>query len=199
MTNSAGTNGANPTRMFTTPFATSVGVVVVESHCTRNELLGVVPANAPWRNRLSMNAFTSWVSAVHSGWEFGSNTAQVRLAYSVCSMNRAIRRTAMYFHCCLAVLASAPAVVRAPKITVPTAGNWRRQLSALRFRTPCWRSVIAPAPTTPVVPVSTVSIPAGDFHTPRALSSCPYMPATKPLGGAVDGAPVSGSAVLSQG
>ena len=45
-----------------------------------NAWLGVSPANAPWRNRLSMNAVTSWVSAFHSGVELPSNTAQVRLA-----------------------------------------------------------------------------------------------------------------------
>ena len=88
-------------------------------------------------------------------------------------MNSAMRRTATYFHCCCAGLASAPAVVRAPNTTVPMPGNCRRQSMAFWFRIPCCGSVMIPFGSTPVVPRSAVSMPAGDFQTPRALSSWP--------------------------
>jgi len=62
-------------------------------------------------------------------------------------------------------------------------------------------SVIAPHGTTPVVPRIVVSSPAGDFQTPRLLSSLAKIPATNPLGGEphVEGVPVTGSVVWRYG
>ena len=140
-----------------------------------------------------MNALTSCRSAVHSGTSFGSKIAHRRLVNSDCSMNKAMRRTATYFHCSYAGLSDTS--VRAPKTTLPIPGNVRMQLTPSGLRTPCCGSVSAPHGTTPVVPRIVVSSPAGDFQTPRLLSSCAKIPATKPLGGEVAAAPVTGSVV----
>ena len=74
ITNSAGFSGAKPTRMFTMPRLMSFCVVVSLSHLTKYASRGVVPWNAPWRNRLCMNAPTLSRICAHSGSSFGSNT-----------------------------------------------------------------------------------------------------------------------------
>ena len=57
ITNSAGFNGAKPTSMLTIPRLRSFCVVVSPSHLTKKALSGVLPWNAPWRNRLVIKAF----------------------------------------------------------------------------------------------------------------------------------------------
>src|SRR5271157_5537824 len=73
------------------------------------------------------------------------------------------------------------------------------QLIESRFSTPCCGSFIKPVATGPVVPSSGVPIPAGAFHTPRALSVVAYAPATYPLGATAIGSPLTGSVVLRYG
>src|SRR5271157_624325 len=89
--------------------------------------------------------------------------------------------------------------VLAPYTTVPVAWKLRMQLIESRFSTPCCGSFIKPVATGPVVPSSGVPIPAGAFHTPRALSVVAYAPATYPLGATAIGSPLTGSVVLRYG
>jgi hypothetical protein len=81
-------------------------------------------------------------------------------------MYKAKRRTGMYFHCDSSL--SGPAMVRAPQQTLPYTGKLRRQLIASGFSTPFSGSVSARV-SEGTLP-NTVAVPAGAFHTPRALS-----------------------------
>ena len=132
--------------------------------------------------------------AIHSGSSFGSNTTQRRLANSVCSMNRVIRRTGTYIDWAKAVFLAT--IVRAPHTTVPIPAKLRRQLTASRLSTPCCGSFMIPLATGPVVLSTVVAKPAGAFQTPRAASVRANIPATKPLGATAMVFPVTGSVEL---
>src|SRR6516225_2288742 len=116
--------------------------------------------------------------AAHSGSSLGSNTIHWVPRRSDSSMNSAVRRTGMYFHC--DPTSSAPSQVRAPQITGPYNGSDRRQLTANGLALPLtlsstWSDKLA-------MPEMPTAVPAGAFHTPRAASVAAHSPATAPHG-----------------
>ena len=90
-----------------------------------------------------MNAFTSWLSAFHSGVSFGSKIAHFRLRVQRLldeqrhAPHRRRTSTARTPGC-------ADTSVRAPNTTVPMPGKLRRQLTPSGLSTPCCGSVITP-------------------------------------------------------
>src|SRR6266545_634634 len=177
-TNSAGFSGAKPTAMFTIPRLTSSCVVVSASHLTKYASRGVVPAKAPWRNRLFMNAPMLRRICAQSGSAFGSNTTQCVPRYRLSSRKIAVRRTAMYFHS--DARRSLPCSVRDPHTTRPAAGRVRRQLTPSGFSCPISLSVNGTL--NPGAPTIVTSWPAGDFQTPRFVSVRAKTPAIAPEG-----------------
>src|SRR3954447_5591275 len=113
----------------------------------------------------------------HRGSSFGSKTTHLSPALRLCSRYSAVRRTGTYFHSLDRV--SAPNRVRAPHPTLPITGRVRTALMPSGLSEPLSPSVTGTARATPL---TTASMPAGAFHTPRVASVRAITPATTPLG-----------------
>ena len=85
-----------------------------------------------------------------------------------------MRRTGTYFHSEPRSLS--PSSVREPQTTLPYTGSVRRQLTALGLSAPFCASLMGTLNSS--APLSTASVPAGAFHTPRAPSVRAMTPAT---------------------
>src|SRR4051812_35230238 len=181
--------------MFTTPLLMSVWVVVSLSHFTRYASGGVTPWNAPWGNRLCINAPMLRRISAHNGSSFGSKTTHCVPRYRLSSRKSANRRTGTYFHSDAS--ASLPTSVREPQTTLPAAGEGRRALTPSGLTIPFSPSVSFEVSS--ITPPSDASSPAGAFHTPREASVRAITPATEAAGGKAAGAPVSGSVILRYG
>ena len=140
-------------------------VVVSSSHLTKYASRGVVPWNAPWRNRSCMNAPTLSRICAHSGSSFGSNTTHLRAAVQALldeqrragAPGRTSTRDASW---------SAPRSVRAPQTTRADDREGAQAVDAERVE----QAVLDVGQrdrSAPATPLSAASRPAGAFQTPR--------------------------------
>src|SRR3569832_677152 len=118
---------------------------------------GLLPWNAPCRNRPCMKAPRLRRICAHSGSSLGSNTTHCVPRNSLSSRKSARRRTGRYFHS--EASWSAPRKVRAPHTTRPITGKLRRQFTASGLSWPFSPSVSLVVSST--TPFSTASLRAG--------------------------------------
>ena len=123
------------------PRLMSVCVVVSPSHLTKYASRGVVPWNAPWRNRFCMNAPTFEPDLRPQRLVVRLEHDPLRAADRGSPRGTApVRRTGTYFHSRRQRVGAARACAR-PRRRCPTTGKVRRQLTPSGLSTPFSPSV----------------------------------------------------------